>query len=71
MKLNEGDFSLGTASIHFCNKPCQKIVFKSQLNSVALADLHMPTLISFPFTCLGLLLQWSWKMPIIKVIEIF
>ena len=35
MKLNEGDFSLGTAIIHVCNKPYQKINFKSQLNIVA------------------------------------
>ena len=34
-KLNEGDFSLGTAIIHFCGKLYQKINFKIHLNIVA------------------------------------
>ena len=36
MKLNEGDFSSGTAIIHFLDKLYQKINFKSHLNSVLL-----------------------------------
>ena len=36
MKLNEGDFSSGTAIIHFLDKLRQKINFKSHLNSVIL-----------------------------------
>ena len=36
MKLHEGDFSIGTAIIHFLDKLHQKINFQSQLNSVLL-----------------------------------
>ena len=36
MKLNEVYFSLGTAIIHFLDKPYQEIDFKSHLNSALL-----------------------------------
>ena len=34
MKLNDGYFSFGTVTIHFWDKPYQKINFKSHLNNV-------------------------------------
>ena len=55
----------------------KKKIFKSHLSSILvvfkkiLSDLHMTCVILFHFTWLCLLLQWDWKVPIIKVIEIF
>ena len=37
----------------------------------ALTDLNMSFFILFHFTCLSSILRWNWKVPIIKVIEIF
>ena len=37
MKLNEGHFCLEPVIIHFCDKPCQEINFKSHLNSELLS----------------------------------
>ena len=70
-------FSLGTVIIHFWDKFYQDINFKSHLNSVLvrkkgklLSDLNMFHLVLFHFTCLCSLLQWNWKMSIIKFIVI-
>ena len=76
MKLNEVYFSSRTVITHFLDKPYQEISFKSHLNRVLpckqgkiLSDLHMFRVILFHFTWIYSLLQWDWKVPIIKNIK--
>ena len=78
MKINEVHFSPGLVITHFFDKPYQQINFKSQLNSVLpckwvkiLSDLHMSRVVLFHFTWLCSLLQWDWKVPLVKVIKTF
>ena len=78
MKLNEIHVSSGTVITHFLDKPYQEINFKTYLNSVLpckwgiiLSDLHISRLVLFHFTWLCSLLKWDWKVPIIKVTEMF
>ena len=75
MKLNEGNFSFGNVTIHFWDKPYQEINSKSHLNNILLCKqgkilsvLNMSSFNLFHFTYLCSLLQWNWKMPIIKSI---
>ena len=77
MKLNQVYFSSGTIITHLSDKPYQEINFKCHLDSVVsgkqrkiLSDFHMSPVILFHFTWLCSRLQWDWKVPIRKVIEI-
>ena len=76
MKLIDGDFPSGTDIIHL-EKSSQEISFKNHSFSVVLcqqeqmlSDFWISLLFWFYFTRLWSLLQWSWKMSIITVIEI-
>ena len=78
MKLNEVNFSSGTVITHFLDKSYQEINFKSHLKSVLpwkkgkiLSGLPMYCVILFYFTWLCSRLQWDWKVPTMKVTEIF
>ena len=65
MKINDQRFFFGTVIIHFWDKPCQEINFKSHSSTVLLykvgkmlSDLHISRLVLFYFTCLCSILQW-------------